>query len=212
VADGLIAVTRSAGVVVRKRTVQGDMDSQDRRELLALLTKKSVHRGQFTLASGAQSDLYIDARLTTFDPQGAILVGRVGWELLKEIAAKRSMRVDAIGGLTLGADPLALSIGIASRLDDPSNALQVFTVRKEAKSHGRQKRIEGNFIEGDSVVVVDDVITTGGSTLKAIDAIKEAGGTIAFVLVLMDRQEGGRQAIEGQGHEVVSIFTRADLG
>ena len=173
--------------------------------------KKSVCRGNFTLASGAQSDLYIDARLTTFDPLGAILLGRVGWELVKATATQRQIPVDAIGGLTLGADPVALSIGIAARLDDPSSKMKVFTVRKETKSHGRKKRIEGNFEEGNSVVVVDDVITTGGSTLKAIDAIEEAGGKIAFVLVLMDRQEGGRATIESRGHAVVSIFTRADL-
>lgn len=187
------------------------MKSQDHEELLALLTEKSVLHGSFTLASGAQSDLYVDARLTTFDPRGALLLGRVGWQLVRETATARNIRIDAIGGLTLGADPVALSIGIAARIDDPSNTLQVFTVRKAVKSHGRQKRIDGNFSKGDSVVVVDDVITTGGSTLQAIDAIEEAGGHVAFVLVLVDRQEGGRAAIEQRGHAVVSIFTRADV-
>ena len=187
------------------------MKSQDLEELLALLTGKSVCHGNFTLASGAQSDLYVDARLTTLDPRGALLVGRVGWQLVKRTAATRNIRVDAIGGLTMGADPVALSIGVAAHIDDPLNTLQVFTVRKAAKGHGRQKRIEGNFARGDSVVVVDDVITTGGSTLQAIEAIEEAGGHVAFVLVLVDRQEGGRAAIEQRGHTVVSIFTRADL-
>lgn len=179
--------------------------------MLALLTEKSVLHGTFTLASGAQSDLYVDARVTTLDPRGALLIGRIGWQLVKQTAETRNVRVDAIGGLTMGADPVALSIGIASRIDDSQNTLQVFTVRKAAKEHGRQKRIEGNFAKGNSVVVVDDVITTGGSTLQAIDAIEEAGGRVAFVLVLMDRQEGGREAIEQRGHAVVSIFTRADL-
>ena len=187
------------------------MKSQDHEELLALLTEKSVLHGTFTLASGAQSDLYVDARVTTLDPRGALLIGRVGWQLVKRTAETRNVRIDAIGGLTMGADPVALSIGIASRIDDSQNTLQVFTVRKAAKDHGRQKRIEGNFAKGDSVVVVDDVITTGGSTLQAIDAIEEAGGHIAFVLVLVDRQEGGREAIEHRGHAVVSIFTRADV-
>jgi orotate phosphoribosyltransferase len=185
--------------------------SQDHKELLALLEEKSVLHGSFTLASGAQSDLYVDARVTTLDPRGALLIGRVGWQLVKQTAEARNVQVDAIGGLTMGADPVALSIGIASRIDDPQNTLQVFTVRKAAKEHGRQKRIEGNFSKGDSVVVVDDVITTGGSTLQAIDAIEAAGGRVAFILVLMDRQEGGRAAIEERGHAVVSIFTRADL-
>ena len=187
------------------------MKSQDHEELLALLEEKSVLHGSFTLASGAQSDLYVDARVTTLDPRGALLIGRVGWQLVKQTAEARNVQVDAIGGLTMGADPVALSIGIASRIDDPQNTLQVFTVRKAAKEHGRQKRIEGNFSKGDSVVVVDDVITTGGSTLQAIDAIEAAGGRVAFILVLMDRQEGGRAAIEERGHAVVSIFTRADL-
>ena len=179
--------------------------------MLALLEEKSVLHGSFTLASGAQSDLYVDARVTTLDPRGALLIGRVGWQLVKQTAEARNVQVDAIGGLTMGADPVALSIGIASRIDDPQNTLQVFTVRKAAKEHGRQKRIEGNFSKGDAVVVVDDVITTGGSTLQAIDAIEAAGGRVAFILVLMDRQEGGRAAIEERGHAVVSIFTRADL-
>lgn len=187
------------------------MKSPDHEKLLALLTEKSVCHGTFTLASGAQSELYVDARLTTLDPRGALLIGRVGWLLVKQTAAARNIRVDAIGGLTMGADPIALSIGVAAHIDDPLNTLQVFTVRKAVKDHGRQKRIEGNFAKGDSVVVVDDVITTGGSTLRAIDAIEEAGGHVAFVLVLVDRQEGGREAIEQRGHAVVSIFTRADL-
>jgi orotate phosphoribosyltransferase len=180
-------------------------------KLLELLVKKSVCHGDFTLASGAKSDLYVDAKLTTMDPRGAVLVGRVGWELVRQTAAARDVRVDSIGGLTMGADAIALSIGIAAHLDDPGTPVQTFTVRKSAKIHGRGKLIEGNFSEGDSVVAIDDVITTGGSTLQAIDAIEAAGGCVAFVLVLVDREEGGRAAIEARGHSVVSIFTRADL-
>jgi len=153
----------------------------------------------------------VDARVTTMDPRGALLIGQVGWEMVKETALKLGRRVNAIGGLTMGADPVALSIGIAAQLEDPSTPLQVFTVRKSAKEHGRLKRIEGNFSAGDSVVVVDDIITTGGSTIQAIDAIEEAGGRIAFVIVLVDRQEGGRENIEKRGHTVVPIFTRSDL-
>jgi orotate phosphoribosyltransferase len=130
---------------------------------------------------------------------------------VKETASKLGKRVDAIGGLTMGADPVALSIGIAAQRQDSSSPLQVFTVRKTAKEHGRLKRIEGNFSSGDSVVVVDDVITTGGSTIQAIGAIEEAGGQIAFVIVLVDREEGGRANIEKRGYKVVPIFTRADL-
>jgi orotate phosphoribosyltransferase len=187
------------------------MESSPKEQLRALLQKKSIYHGEFTLASGAKSDFYVDARLTTFDPRGACLIGEVGWELVKETASRLGQHVNAIGGLTMGADPVALSIGIAAQRQDSSTPLQVFTVRKTAKEHGRQKRIEGNFSSGDSVVVVDDVITTGGSTIQAIDAIEEAGGQIAFVIVLVDREEGGRAAIEKRGYKVVPIFTRADL-
>ena len=188
------------------------MESPLKEQLRALLQEKSVCHGNFTLASGAKSDFYLDARVTTLDPRGACLIGELGWQLVKETASKLGRRVNAIGGLTLGADPVALSIGMAAQLEDPSTPLQVFTVRKSAKEHGRLKRIEGNFSAGDSVVVVDDVITTGGSTIQAIDAIEEAGGHIAFVVVLVDREEGGREAIERRGHTVVPIFTRSDLG
>ena len=111
----------------------------------------------------------------------------------------------------MGADPIAVSIGIFAHLENPSSELQTFVVRKEAKAHGRLKLIEGNFARGHSVVIVDDVITTGGSTLQAVDAIEGAGGKIAFVIVLVDREEGGRENIEKRGHKVVPIFTRADL-
>jgi orotate phosphoribosyltransferase len=180
-------------------------------ELLDILREKSVHRGAFTLASGAQSDLYIDARLTTHDPHGAILIGRVGSDLVKRVARDLNVRINSIGGLTMGADPIALAVGIASHLENPSSELQTFVVRKSQKAHGCQKLIEGNFSANDSVVIVEDVITTGGSTLQAIEAVEAAGGRVAFVLALVDRQEGGRENIEKRGHKVEPIFTRADL-
>lgn len=186
-------------------------NSSPKEELRVLLLRKSVYQGEFTLASGATSDFYVDARLTTLDPRGAHLIGQVGWELIKDTMTRLGQLAKAIGGLTMGADPVALSIGMAAQADDPSTPLQVFTVRKKAKEHGRLKRIEGNFSAGDSVVVVDDVITTGGSTLQAIEAIEKAGGRVAFVIVLVDRQEGGRENIEKLGYRVFPIFTRADL-
>ena len=200
------------GVSTQRSTHSVDVKAPTPKEqLLEILKKKSVCRGTFTLASGAQSDLYIDAKQTTQDPRGAILVGRVGWEFVKRVARNLRVRIDSIGGLTMGADPIASSIGILARLEDPSSELQTFVVRKEPKTHGRHKLIEGNFSAGDSVVIVDDVITTGGSTLQAIDAVEAAGGKIAFVIVLVDRQEGGRENIERRGYRVVPIFTRADL-
>ena len=179
--------------------------------LRSLLLEKSVRTGTFTLASGKTSDLYIDCRVTTMDSHGANLVGEVGWKVVKHYLAEHQLAVDAIGGMTMGADPISLAIGMTSARLDAGQALQVFTVRKEPKGHGRGKQIEGNFSAGNTVIVVDDVITTGGSTLKAIAAIAAEGGKIAFALVLVDREEGGREAIEARGVPVVALFRRSSL-
>jgi orotate phosphoribosyltransferase len=179
--------------------------------LKELLLQKSVRTGTFTLASGKESDLYIDCRMTALDPFGANLIGNVGWHAVRSKIHSEHLKIDAIGGMTLGADPISLAVGMTSAATHPDEALQVFTVRKEPKGHGAGKQIEGNFKSGDNVIVVDDVITTGGSTLKAIDAIEREGGTIAFCLVLVDREEGGRQAIEARGIHVISLFTRSTL-
>jgi len=185
--------------------------SELKSELLEALAEKSVCRGDFTLASGAKSDLYVDAKLTTLDPRCALLVGKIGWELVKQAEAARSLHIDAIGGLTMGADSIALMIGVAAQLESPANTLQTFNVRKEPKKYGRTKHIEGNFSSGSTVVVVDDVITTGGSTLQAVDKIEADGGKVAFAIVLVDRQEqGGRENIERRC-PVISIFDRKDV-
>jgi orotate phosphoribosyltransferase len=183
----------------------------EREELRALLKSKSVRTGDFTLASGKKSDLYVDCRVTTLDARGAVLVGKVLLDLLKAETQKRGLNIAALGGLTMGADPISLSVAMASSLAGEAKPTQAFVVRKEPKGHGRGKRIEGNFAAGDTVVVVDDVITTGDSTLKAIEAIEAEGGKVAFALILVDRQEGGRENIEGKGYPVVAAFTRADL-
>jgi orotate phosphoribosyltransferase len=179
--------------------------------LKKLLLQKSVRTGSFTLASGKQSDLYIDCRVTALDPFGALLIGDLGWHAVRSKIHSEHLQIDAIGGMTLGADPISLAVGMASATQHPTETLQVFTVRKEPKGHGAGKQIEGNFKSGDTVIVVDDVITTGGSTLKAIDAIEREGGKVAFCLVLVDREEGGRQAIEARGVHVISLFTRTSL-
>ena len=120
-----------------------------RTKLLDILLERSVRRGEFTLASGAKSDLYVNCKLTALDPAAALLIGAVGWELLQQTAEETDTRIDAVGGLTMGADPIALSIGIAAQLEDPGTRLQTFTVRKAAKEHGtKQKLIEGNFAAG----------------------------------------------------------------
>jgi len=117
--------------------------------------------------------------------------------------------LDSVGGLTLGADPIAYSISYASNFTPP--LLRAFTIRKEAKTYGAGKLIEGTFLHGDRVVVVEDVITTGSSALKAIDAVKAAGGYIAGLFTLVDREEGGREAIEDAGYKVISVTRRGEL-
>jgi orotate phosphoribosyltransferase len=170
-----------------------------RNDLIALLATRSAKRGNFTLASGRQSSLYIDARITTMSPDGLALIGPLGLDAIRETG----WRVDSIGGLTLGADPIAYAIAYASATTGAP--LRAFTVRKEAKAHGTGRLIEGPFRPGDSVVVIEDTITTGASALRAIDAVREGGGTVAGVLALVDREEGGREAIEAKGHRVISL-------
>lgn len=177
----------------------------DHDRLIQLLATRSAKRGQFTLASGRQSTLYIDARLTTMSPDGLALIGPLGVATLQG----SGWDVDAIGGLTLGADPISYAIAYASASTD--RPLRAFTVRKEAKTHGTGKRIEGPFRAGDRVAIVEDVITTGGSALNAVDAVRAAGGVIAGVLALVDREEGGREALEEAGLTVLALARATDI-
>jgi orotate phosphoribosyltransferase len=167
--------------------------------LIALLAERSAKRGQFTLASGKQSTFYIDARLTTMSPEGLSIIGPLALSVLGE----SDWRVDAVGGLTLGADPISYAISYASARS--GHPLRAFTVRKEAKGHGTGRLLEGPFRRGDRVAVIEDVITTGGSALRAIDAVQ------AGVLALVDREEGGRQAIERTGVPVVALATAGQI-
>ena len=182
-----------------------------REQLRQLLLEKSVRTGEFTLASGKKSDLYVDCRVTSFDAKGARLIGEAGWALVEDHLEQGGLSAAAIGGMTLGADPISLAIGMESARQQPDRFLQVFTVRKEAKGYGAGRRIEGNFLSGNPVVVVDDVVTTGGSTLRAVGAIEAEGGKVLFAFVLVDREEGGRQALEERGVKVISLFTRTEL-
>jgi orotate phosphoribosyltransferase len=174
--------------------------------LRTLLAARSARRGQFTLASGRISTLYIDARLTTMSPEGLALIGPLGLGALR----RAGWTVDAIGGLTLGADPIAYAISYASALAG-ERLLRAFTVRKEPKTHGTGRLIEGPFHAGDRVAVVEDVITTGGSALQAANAVRSAGGQVVGVLALVDREEGGREALERAGLEVWSLTRATDI-
>jgi len=176
-----------------------------RTRLLDLLAQRSARRGSFTLASGKQSDLYIDCRLTTMHPEGLALIGPLGLHAIGE----RGWHPDAVGGLTLGADPVSYAIAYASQLAGmPTRA---FTVRKEAKTHGTGKLIEGPYTAGDRVVVIEDVITTGGSALKAVDAVRAAGGVVVGVLAVVEREEGGRETSEAVGVEVETLARAAEI-
>ncbi len=179
-------------------------------QLVALLSDRSAKRGDFVLASGRRSTLYVDCRLTTMSPEGQLLIGREALQAVRD----SGWPVDAVGGLTLGADPISYAIAHASALAQERGegaTIRSFTVRKEAKAHGTGRLIEGPFVSGDRVIVVEDVITTGGSALKAVEAIRAAGGTVLGVLALVDRQEGGREAIEATGLSVLTLVQASEL-
>ena len=177
----------------------------DTRALVELLRSRSLRRGDFVLASGKRSSYYIDCRLTTMSGRGQRLIGALGLALLDEAGWEPEL----VGGLTLGADPVAYALAHAAALTD--RPLDAFTVRKEAKAHGTGRLIEGADVQGRSVVVVEDVITTGESALRAIVAVREAGANVLGVLAVVDREEGGRARLEEAGHAVRSLTTAAEL-
>src|SRR5258708_35674198 len=144
---------------------------QAKTELLELLKAKSVFHGEFTLASGAKSQFYVDCKLTTLDPKGASLVGQLMHALIRKEEAATNGRIDAIGGLTMGADPIALAVARFSFAAKDARPFQAFSVRKTAKAHGQAKLIEGNFKRGDTVVVIDDVVTRGEATMAGLHAV-----------------------------------------
>ncbi len=178
--------------------------STPRQQLLRLLAAKSFRLGDFTLSSGGKSDYYIDCRTTTLDAKGAKLTGQV---FLDEIRA-RGWRPQAIGGLTMGADPIVSAVSVVS------GDINGFLVRKAEKEHGTGQRIEGFREKGARVVIVDDVCTTGASTVQAIEAAREFGFNVVGVMCMVERQEaGGRPSVEKAAAPVplVSIFTATDV-
>ena len=182
------------------------MDEGDLECLRRLLLERSVRRGDFVLASGRRSSYYIDCRLTTMSAEGQRLIGRLGWRAI----TARGWRPRAVGGLTMGADPVAYAIAAASF--GTGLVVDAFSVRKESKAHGTGRVIEGCFTEGDEVVVVEDVITSGGSAQRASAAVEAAGGRVLGVVAVVDREEGGRAALEGEGREVVALVRAGELG
>ncbi len=175
-----------------------------REQLFTILKSLSVITGkEFKLASGKTSNFYIDARLTTLYPESSWLIGNIFFDMLQDYD------VEAVGGYSIGADPIVTAIALVSHLR--YRPLPAFIIRKEAKEHGTGKIIEGNFKNGLKVALFDDVITSGGSIIKGIETVRQAGGVVKAVMAVVDRLEGGREAIEKKGVPFISIFTRNDF-
>lgn len=175
--------------------------------LISLIRKVSYREGDFTLASGKKSRFYIDLKATTLHPEGADLIGKLAVQEL----SRKGWTIDAVGGLTLGADPIATAVSLAAWSQGMS--WPAFIVRKEPKAHGTSRYIEGveNLRPGASVVVLEDVVTTGGSSLKAVERLKESGFEPLGVLSVVDREEGGREIFEQKSLELISLVTVSEL-
>ena len=175
-----------------------------RDRLLQLIRERAFRRGDFTLTSGRKSSYYIDGKQITLSAEGSHLLARLLYEKL------RGSGVEAIGGLTLGADPIVGAVAAISQAE--GHPLDAFIVRKEPKGHGTRRRIEGPLRQGAKVAVVDDVITSGGSLIKAIEAVtEEAGAEVVKVICLVDRQEGAEESLGKLGYKLEPVFTIRDL-
>lgn len=189
------------------------MNTDHRTALLNLLAKLSFKLGDFVLTSGQHSDYYIDCRTTTLHAEGGRLTGLLLYNLIREYAP----HVEAVGGLTMGADPVVSNTASASAWDALSRPgtepIHGFLIRKTTKAHGAGRRIEGFLKPGAQVAIVDDACSTGGSTVNAIEAAQEAGMIVAGVFCIVDREQGGRAAIEAAvpGVPFHSIFTANDV-
>jgi orotate phosphoribosyltransferase len=182
---------------------------RDRARLLELLRTLSFERRKVILASGKESDFYIDCKRTALTAEGHVLVGRLLFDRVRRIQPL----VRGVGGLTLGADPIASAIALTSFLESPAASVDSFVVRKEPKGHGTGQWIEGRktIPDGSRVVVIEDVVTTGGSALKAIERCRAEKLDPVACVALVDRLEGGREAIEAQGVPLDPLFTRKDF-
>jgi orotate phosphoribosyltransferase len=177
----------------------------DRDRLKELLVRRSVRIGDFTLASGAKSDYYIDARLTTMCAEGQVLVGKAGYQAIVE----SGLNPTHVGGLTLGADPITYAIAHRSMLEDAP--IDGFTVRKRAKDHGTGQRIEGGLSPNGRALIIEDTMTTGRSTLEAVEAVRTHGAAIVGVLTIVNRSEDAARFFEQQGIPLIYLFTGMEL-
>lgn len=176
----------------------------DRNALQQLVREKALKFGDFTLASGKKAKFYLDCRQITLDSQGARLIGEGMLDLLE------GNMPDLVGGMAIGADPITAAILTLAGIR--GQALRGIMVRKEAKQHGTGKLVEGPFREGESLVIVEDVVTTGGSSLQAIERCEAVGLKVSRVLAIIDRLEGGKQAFADRGYELTTLFTIRDFG
>jgi len=178
----------------------------DRQALLNLILDVSFERKEVTLASGKKSNFYLDLRQTLMRPKGVSLAGKLVLDRLQT-----GPPVDAVGGMAVGAVPLVSAVLAAAANDPATDGLLGFFVRKEAKKHGMGKQVEGGFAPGQTVALVEDTTTTGGSTLDALDLVEAAGGKVARVICLVDRGEGAQEAFEERGVKLEALFDRSDL-
>jgi orotate phosphoribosyltransferase len=174
-----------------------------RARLREVIRQKSLLTGgDFKLASGAASQFYFDMKKTMFDPEGAALIGEVLFDLIKHD------EVDQVGGLEIGAVPIATAVAMRSW---PEHPITAFFVRKEPKGHGTNKLIDGQYRDGGKTVLFEDVTTTGGSVMKAVNAVRERGGSVAKIVTLVDRLEGAKANLAKEGIELVAVFTKDDF-
>ncbi|OGP93545.1 MAG: orotate phosphoribosyltransferase [Deltaproteobacteria bacterium RBG_16_54_18] len=176
----------------------------DRARLLQIIRERSYEEREVTLVSGRKSNFYIDGKQTTLDPEGAYLVGRIFYEMIKG-------QSEAIGGPTLGADPIVTAVALTSHQE--GNPIAAFIIRKEPKGHGKGLWIEGDKAvkKGARVAIVEDVVTTGGSLLKAIKIAEEHGLKVVQALTLVDREEGGKEELAAAGYTLEAVFTRGEI-
>jgi orotate phosphoribosyltransferase len=180
--------------------------SADRKAFLALLREKSYEKRKVVLSSGRESDFYIDCKQSTLDARGAVLCGRLFCGMLEQ-----GERPRAVGGITLGADPIVTAVSLTSALR--GWPVPAFIIRKEPKKHGTAQWIEGmkNLSPGMRVAILEDVVTTGASTLRAIERAVESGLAVARVLCIVDRNEGGADAVASAGHRIEPMFLKEDV-
>jgi orotate phosphoribosyltransferase len=189
--------------LARVRGTGEEMATQGRERLKELLKEHSLMFGDFTLVSGKKSKYYFDSKKTTLLPEGAYLTAAEILTTLRD----NEIRADAIGGMTLGADPIVCPVAALSQIEGPP--LRAFIVRKETKGHGTERRIEGNLEAASRVIVVDDVVTTAGSTLRAIEAVEREGHVVVAVICLVDREEGGTEKLSK--YPYFPIFRRSEI-